>query len=101
MTAPATRLPRPIGTAAGAALAVLVATAGVVAGEAAHRATVSAERPDRCDERAVTADFLDDSFADGIDGLEGADYQRAFELDDGRVLWVFQDVFVDDGSGSM
>lgn len=30
----------------------------------------------------------------------GADYQRAIALDDGRVLWLFQDAFVDDGGGA-
>ncbi len=47
----------------------------------------------------MTADALNAAFDVGIDGMVGADYQRAFELDDGRVLWVFQDAFVDDGNG--
>jgi hypothetical protein len=51
-----------------------------------------------CDDE-VTADSLNAAFDAGVDGMVGADYQRAFELDDGRVLWVFQDAFVDDGSG--
>ncbi len=39
---------------------------------------------------------VDDLF--GGDGhFDGADYQRTIELDDGRVLWVFQDVFLDGG----
>lgn len=34
-----------------------------------------------------------------LDPIVGADYQRAFALDGGRLLWVFQDAFVDDGVG--
>ena len=64
-------------------------------------ASATAGQPDRCGERAVTAEFLDESFDDGIDGLVGADYQRAIELDDGRVLWVFQDAFVEGANGSV
>lgn len=47
----------------------------------------------------VTAEMLNDAFGDSPDGLVGADYQRANELPDGRVLWTFQDAFVDDGVG--
>ena len=31
--------------------------------------------------------------------LAGADYQRAFALPDGRILWLFQDAFVDTPTG--
>ena len=34
------------------------------------------------------------AFADTPDGLQGADYQRAIGLPDGRRLWTFQDAFV-------
>jgi hypothetical protein len=47
----------------------------------------------------VTAEVLNDAFGDSPDGLVGADYQRAYELPDGRVLWTFQDAYVDDGAG--
>ena len=33
-------------------------------------------------------------FTNGVQGLVGADYQRALRLPDGRMLWVFQDAFV-------
>ncbi|MEL6890220.1 MAG: hypothetical protein AAFP84_01385 [Actinomycetota bacterium] len=51
-----------------------------------------------CDASSVDADFLDAAFDAGIgegSTIVGADYQRAFELDDGRILWVFQDAFVE------
>jgi hypothetical protein len=50
---------------------------------------------DRADPVALTA-----LFAAGVDRLVGADYQRAVELPDQRVLWLFQDAFMrrpDDG----
>jgi hypothetical protein len=34
------------------------------------------------------------AFAAAPDGLQGADYQRAIDLPDGRRLWTFQDAFV-------
>ena len=52
-----------------------------------------------CQDREVTDDALNEAFGGSVDAIVGADYQRAFELDDGRVLWVFQDAFVDDGQG--
>ena len=51
-----------------------------------------------CDD-PVTAETLDEAFADSPDGLVGADYQRTYELPDGRVLWTFQDAYIDDGAG--
>jgi hypothetical protein len=42
----------------------------------------------------LSADELTEFFSVPIGGFEGADYQRAFKLDDGRVLWTFQDAFV-------
>jgi hypothetical protein len=47
----------------------------------------------------VTAEMLNDAFGESPDGLVGADYQRAYELPDGRMLWTFQDAYVDDGAG--
>lgn len=40
------------------------------------------------------------AFATAPDGLDGADYQRAIDLPDGRRLWTFQDAYVDRASGS-
>jgi hypothetical protein len=40
------------------------------------------------------ADDLTGAFAATPDGLEGADYQRAIDLPDGRRLWTFQDAYV-------
>lgn len=42
---------------------------------------------------------LTDFFA-GSAAFRGADYQRAFPLPDGRILWVFQDVYVRGRGGS-
>jgi hypothetical protein len=72
------------------------AAAPVAAAERDRNATTSAVAPCEGD---VTAEFLDEAFDEGIDGLVGADYQRSFRLTDGRVLWVFQDAVVDDGDG--
>ncbi|MEM8747690.1 MAG: hypothetical protein AAGF91_13390, partial [Actinomycetota bacterium] len=47
----------------------------------------------------VTADLLNGAFDAGLDRFDGGDYQRAFELDDGQVLWVFQDVYVATDAG--
>ncbi|MEM8620132.1 MAG: hypothetical protein AAGF73_10445 [Actinomycetota bacterium] len=52
-----------------------------------------------CDQTVGIAE-LDTAFDQGVDGIVGADYQRAFELPDGRVLWVFQDAFIGDGDGA-
>lgn len=52
-----------------------------------------------CADEAVSAESLDAAFATGaseLDGFSGADYQRAIELPDGRVLWTFQDVYLVD-----
>jgi hypothetical protein len=38
---------------------------------------------------------LTNSFAQSPDGLQGADYQRAIDLPDGRRLWTFQDAYVE------
>lgn len=37
---------------------------------------------------------IGDFFSQPIGTFQGADYQRAFKLPDGRVLWTFQDAFV-------
>src|SRR5262249_29076345 len=42
---------------------------------------------------------LEPVFGRRVGDLVGEDYQRAFPLDDGRVLWVFQDAFVATPSG--
>jgi hypothetical protein len=45
--------------------------------------------------RGVGSQVLDRAFAGKVDRLDGADYQRAIALGDGRVLWTLQDAFVD------
>jgi hypothetical protein len=45
------------------------------------------------------ASGLTQLFDRGLNGLSGADYQRAFALPDGRILWVFQDAFLHRPSG--
>lgn len=51
----------------------------------------------------TTPDHLSGLFAGEPGGVIGADYQRATELDDGRVLWTFQDadVRLPDGSSRL
>lgn len=53
-----------------------------------------------CDGSALTAAQLDGVFAHpgigasgGVPGYAGGDYQHTYPLPDGRVLWLFQDVF--------
>jgi hypothetical protein len=41
------------------------------------------------------AEAVESAFANRVQGLAGADYQRAMRLPDGRMLWVFQDAFVE------
>ncbi|MFW2333434.1 hypothetical protein, partial [Ilumatobacter sp.] len=60
---------------------------------------LAAAASDDCLQQASSAESLNAAFDSGLDNIVGADYQRAFELDDGRVLWVFQDAFIDDGAG--
>jgi hypothetical protein len=84
-----------LGVAVVASTATLGAPA-VSAAEAALDGTPASS--DDCD-GDVTTDTLNAVFDAGVDGMVGADYQRSFELADGRVLWVFQDAFIDDGVG--
>jgi hypothetical protein len=42
----------------------------------------------------LDADGITDFFSEPIGDFQGADYQRAFRLADGRVLWTFQDAFL-------
>lgn len=42
----------------------------------------------------LTADRLSLLLRNGATGFSGADYPHAYPLPDGRVLWLFQDVFV-------
>jgi len=42
----------------------------------------------------LDADEINEFFANSIGNFQGADYQRATRLPDGRVLWTFQDAFV-------
>ena len=61
-----------------------IAALGVAAGEAGAT---------RCLDGGGAA-LLNAAFADRVDGLNGADYQRAIALPDGRTLWTLQDAFV-------
>jgi hypothetical protein len=49
-------------------------------------------RPPEC-ASGTDPDSLSGFFSAGV-AFRGADYQRAFPLPDGRILWVFQDVYV-------
>lgn len=60
--------------------------------------SVAAGLPDPvCIERAGPSGLSD--FFDLGDPILGADYQRAFTLPDGRVLWLFQDAFLPTSHG--
>jgi hypothetical protein len=48
---------------------------------------------DHCAPSLGAADMTE-FFSNPIGSFQGADYQRAFRLADGRVLWTFQDAFV-------
>jgi hypothetical protein len=69
---------------AGVALTTVIATFGVAAGD------VDATRCFRGGDAVV----LNAAFANRVDRLNGADYQRAIPLPDGRTLWTLQDAFV-------
>ncbi|MDX2381832.1 MAG: hypothetical protein QNM02_18995 [Acidimicrobiia bacterium] len=60
---------------------------------------LAAAASDDCLQQSTSAESLNTAFDSGLDNIVGSDYQRAFELADGRVLWVFQDAFIDDGAG--
>jgi hypothetical protein len=45
-----------------------------------------------CGPATTTAELT--TFFDGGEPMTGADYQRAYPLPDGRVLWLFQDAFL-------
>jgi len=64
-------------------------------------APVGEPRPDFGPHVCVDADPVDafTHVAESDLPLAGADYQRAFPLPDGRVLWLFQDAFVDTPTG--
>jgi hypothetical protein len=47
----------------------------------------------------ASASRLNATFAGQVEGIAGADYQRAFRLPDGRRLWVFQDAFMRTAAG--
>ncbi len=75
----------------GAALAGALSSVGLwdLSASAATCGAATDARPLSNDPAALTAAF------DGApDGLQGADYQRAIDLPDGRRLWTFQDPFV-------
>ncbi|MFK8022624.1 MAG: hypothetical protein AB8G26_01565 [Ilumatobacter sp.] len=84
-----------------AVLRSVVAISAVVAGSLVPAASSHVAVASDCADEPVTAASLDAAFAAGVDGIVGADYQRAVELDDGRVLWVFQDVFIETSDGEL
>ena len=87
-----------IPTACRAVVAVL-ATLTALGAAATDDGSASASSVTECHARPVSDDLLDGAFDEGIGTddtvIVGADYQRAFTLDDGRVLWVFQDAYVE------
>ena len=92
---------------------IIIVTASLVLGAGvAHGSSSTRVGDDSCsneivndEQERVDARELTELFDAGLGAtsgpqLVGMDYQRAFELDDGRVLWVFQDAFVADGDGT-
>jgi hypothetical protein len=81
----------------GVAIAVAVMSTVLAVGPAGHVAPVAA---DGCDRSKLSAAQLNEVFASpnlggapGRPGFAGGDYQHAYPLPDGRVLWLFQDLF--------
>jgi hypothetical protein len=72
---------------------VLLATTATCVAITAGALAVSRQPADAATCASDTAD-LTDIFAATPDGLQGADYQRAIDLPDGRRLWTFQDAYV-------
>ena len=84
----------------------MLAALTALAAAATDDGSASAASVTDCHARPVSDDLLDVAFDDGVGTddtvIVGADYQRAFTLDDGRVLWVFQDAFVEhDGATTL
>lgn len=78
---------------------VTVAAFASTPAQAALEQPTSANSGTACASGVEAAD-LNAYFAHSNAGLWGADYQRAFPLPDGRVLWMFQDVFLAVGGGT-
>lgn len=76
-------------------MAASIATAAVTAAAATTTTTASAAT---CTGGASAA-RLNATFAGQVEGIAGADYQRAFRLPGGRRLWLFQDAFLGTASG--
>ena len=74
------------------------AVTSLLAGGSVTAPHLAVAASDDCLQQASSAESLNAVFDSGLDNIVGADYQRAFELADGRVLWVFQDAFIDDGA---
>ena len=88
------------------AVIAALATLTALGAAATDDGSASASSVTECHARPVSDDLLDVAFDEGIGTddtvIVGADYQRAFTLDDGRVLWVFQDAFVEhDGATTL
>jgi hypothetical protein len=77
----------------------VVPAPAVAAGEGASACTAAAPPPPRLGP-ATSAAALTATFAGGIDGLVGADYQRTVALPDGRTLWLVQDAIVRGAGGA-
>jgi len=97
------RVPWQIAVLLVATLSPVATSSTVGAVDATTTRTVGAvDAEPSCDDEPITDDWLDETFDEGLGALGGvgpammgADYQRAFPLDDGRVLWVFQDAYVE------
>lgn len=68
-------------------------------------ATFNLTAPSSPDSGAVCASDLSSAglsslFSQTIGSFYGADYQRAYKLPDGRVLWMFQDAFITQSNGA-
>ena len=76
-----------------AAVAAVLAAAAIIV-PSSHRAADAAGCASDTSAAGLTA-----TFADHVEGIAGADYQRALRLPDGRILWAFQDAFLDRPDG--
>ncbi len=80
-------------------MAAAIATTAVTATAAATTTPTTAGAV-TCTAGGASAARLTATFAGQVEGIAGADYQRAFRLPDGRRLWVFQDAFLRTSGGS-
>lgn len=88
---PVTSRRRWLAAAAAAATTAAAWVPGPATSAAAHDEVTGPAANEVCLDE-VTPESLAELFGDGPGAMAGGDYQRTLQLDDGRVLWTFQDV---------